>query len=127
MSSEHPQDTYWRNLEEGKLRYQHCSACGNRWLPARTECPHCWSAEWDWRDAAGEGRVVSWVVFHTAFHEAFKDRTPYNVAVVELVEGPRLITNIVDPLKTEDEIIDRRCVLEIQRDHERALPRFRLA
>ena len=37
-----------------------------------TECPRCWSSEWAWEDARGEGRVVSWVVYHTAFHEAFK-------------------------------------------------------
>src|SRR3712207_3197965 len=93
-----PRDAYWSSLEEGRLRFQRCSACRNRWLPPRTECPRCWSAEWAWEEASGEGRVVSWVVFHTAFHEAFKDRVPYNVAVVELAEGPRLVTNLVEPV-----------------------------
>ncbi len=122
-----PRDAYWSSLEEGRLRFQRCSACRNRWLPPRTECPRCWSAEWAWEEASGEGRVVSWVVFHTAFHEAFKDRVPYNVAVVELAEGPRLVTNLVEPFDAAGEVVDRRCTLTIERDHDRALPRFRLA
>jgi uncharacterized OB-fold protein len=121
-----PRTTYWSSLEEGRLRFQRCAACGNRWLPPRTECPRCWSAEWVWEEASGDGRVVSWVVFHTAFHEAYRDRLPYNVAVVELAEGPRLITNLIEPLDAAD-VIDRRCRLTIERDHDRALPRFRLA
>ena len=43
----------------------------------------------------GKAKLISWVVFHRAFHPAFEDRLPYNVAVVELAEGPRMITNIV--------------------------------
>jgi hypothetical protein len=122
-----PRNAYWSSLEAGRLRFQRCSACENSWLPPRTECPRCWSAEWVWEDARGEGTVVSWVVFHTAFHEAFKERVPYNVAVVELAEGPRLVTNLVEPLDEAGGVIDRRCTLVIERDHDRALPRFRLA
>ena len=70
---------YWDALKKGKLTFQHCRKCGNNWLPARGECP----------------KLISWVVFHRAFHPAFEDRLPYNVAVVELAEGPRMITNIV--------------------------------
>jgi uncharacterized protein len=122
-----PRDTYWSSLDAGKLRFQHCSACGNKWLPPRTECPRCWSAKWVWEDASGQASVVSWVVFHTAFHEAFKDRVPYNVAVVELAEGPRLVTNLIEPVDPSTEVIDRPCTLVLEHDHDRALPRFRLA
>jgi hypothetical protein len=122
-----PRTAYWSSLEQGRLRFQRCAACENRWLPPRTECPRCWSAEWAWEEASGEGRVVSWVVFHTAFHEAFRDRVPYNVAVVELAEGPRLVTNLIEPVDGSSDVVDRRCTLEIERDHDKALPRFRLA
>ena len=54
--------------------------------------------------------MVSWVIYHHAYHEAFKDRLPYNVALVELDEGPRLITNIVNPAARATSI-DRRCAL----------------
>jgi uncharacterized OB-fold protein len=86
---------YWDALKKGKLTFQHCRKCGNNWLPARGECPKCLEADWAWHDASGKAKLISWVVFHRAFHPAFEDRLPYNVAVVELAEGPRMITNIV--------------------------------
>jgi uncharacterized OB-fold protein len=121
-----PRDAYWRMLGEGRLRFQRCARCGNAWLPPREDCPSCWSPEWRWEEASGRGKLVSWVIFHTAFHEAFEKRLPYNVAVVELAEGPRLITNIVNLEGSEEDVIDRPVSLVIETDHERALPRFRL-
>jgi uncharacterized OB-fold protein len=121
-----PSATYWQALEHGALRFQKCSACRKAWLPAREECPGCWSSQWSWETASGKGRLVSWVVFHTSFHEAFADRLPYNVAVVELSEGPRLVTNIVDLHRHSGDVNDRTVSLVIERDHDRALPRFRI-
>jgi len=87
---------HWLGLRERKLRYQACT-CGNSWLPPRLLCPRCLEeSNWNWREASGQGWIVSWVVYHVAYHPAFKDRLPYNVAIVELEEGPRLITNILD-------------------------------
>jgi len=86
---------YWDALQAGKLTFQHCRQCGNNWLQARAECPKCLEAEWAWQDASGKAKLISWVVFHRAFHPAFANRLPYNVAIVELAEGPRMITNIV--------------------------------
>ena len=116
---------YWDALRAGRLTFQRCSHCGHAWLPARAECPNCLRAEWAWADASGEGKLVSWVIYHHAYHEAFKARLPYNVALVELSEGPRLITNIVNPeagLKTE-----RPVTLKIEDDHGVALARFALS
>jgi hypothetical protein len=48
-----------------------------------------------WEDASGQGKVFSFVVVHRVYHPAFADQVPYVVAVVELAEGPRLLTNIV--------------------------------
>src|SRR5262249_49387232 len=105
---------YWDALKQGRLTFQKCRHCGHAWLPARAECPECLRAEWDWTNASGKGRVVSWVIYHHAYHEEFKARVPYNVTLVELDEGPRMITNVVNPelgiaaerkvaLKIEDE------------------------
>jgi hypothetical protein len=123
---EAPRDAYWRMLGEGKFRFQRCARCDNAWLPPREDCPACWSSQWKWEDASGKGRLVSWVVFHTAFHEAFEARLPYNVAVIELDEGPRLISNVVDLPASSVDVIDRPVKLTIEIDHERALPRFKL-
>lgn len=86
---------YWDGLAEGELRFQRCGKCRNAWLPAREECPRCLSDAVGWEAAGGRGRLVSWVVYHQAVHASFADRVPYNVAVVELDEGPRLISNVV--------------------------------
>jgi len=120
-------DEYWAALDAGRLTFQRCDTCGKPWLPPRSECPHCWSAKWRWEAAKGTATVVSWVIYHTAFDKRFKDRLPYNVAVVELDEGPRMVTNMVDLPEGEQDLIGRRVELVIQSDLGRALPRFRLS
>ncbi|MFO1269919.1 MAG: OB-fold domain-containing protein, partial [Rubrivivax sp.] len=89
---------YWQALREGRLVFQRCG-CGHAWLPARSECPVCLASAASnarWEQASGRGTLVSWVVYHTAYHPAFESRLPYNVALVQLAEGPRLLTNIID-------------------------------
>jgi uncharacterized protein len=115
---------YWDALKHGRLTFQRCRDCGHAWLPPRAECPECLASEPEWTTASGKGRVISWVIYHHAYHEAFKERLPYNVALVELDEGPRLITNIVNPdagMKTE-----RPVKLQIEDEHGVALARFAL-
>ena len=85
---------YWAALAEGRLTLQRC-ACGLCWMPPRAACPTCLGSHWTWETAHGGGHLKSWVIYHVAFHDAFRDRLPYNVALVELDEGVRLITNIV--------------------------------
>jgi uncharacterized OB-fold protein len=87
-------EAYWAALAEGRLVLQRC-ACGQRFMPARAACPACLGTQWTWETAQGGGQLKSWVVYHIALHDAFRDRVPYNVALVELDEGVRLITNIV--------------------------------
>jgi uncharacterized protein len=114
---------YWNALDEGHLVFQRCR-CGHAWLPARRTCPSCLGTENSWERASGRGRLISWVVYHTAYHEAFANRLPYNVAIVALEEGPQLITNIIDdgtPLRGDASVI-----LEIQRVDGLALARFRV-
>lgn len=117
-------EPYWTGLSDGELRFQRCDDCGHAWLPAREECPGCLGELWTWTAATGHGHVVSWVVYHHAFHEALADRLPYNVAVVELDEGPRLITNIVGGI---DELaIGRPVDLRVADEGGMAVARFSL-
>ncbi len=118
-------EPYWKGLEEGELRHQRCRACSNAWLPAREECPRCLSDDVAWEASSGRGRIISWVVYHQASHPAFAERVPYNVAVVELDEGARLITNILSP--SQDLRIEHPVVLQIEQDSGLSLPRFALA
>jgi uncharacterized OB-fold protein len=113
---------YWRALDEGRLVFQRCMACGNAWLPARSECPRCLAPAAHWETASGNARLVSWVVYHHGYHEYYATRLPYTVAVVELAEGPRLISNVIggaDGLR-----IDMPLKLVIQREAGVALARF---
>jgi uncharacterized OB-fold protein len=86
---------FWEGCKDHQLRFQKCRECGFvRWPPSLL-CPSCHSAESDWIRATGKGRVYSFAVYHVAFHPAFKDDIPYVTAVVELDEGPRLLTDII--------------------------------
>jgi uncharacterized OB-fold protein len=55
----------------------------------------CYSYDTEWIVASGRGKVYSFVVYHQVYHEAFRDDIPYITAIVELQEGPHLLTNIV--------------------------------
>ena len=79
----------------GKLMLMRCVQCGTYRYPSRERCDECWSTDTEWVEASGRGKLHSWVVFHQVYHPGFADRVPYNVAVVELDEGPRITTNIV--------------------------------
>jgi uncharacterized OB-fold protein len=86
---------YWEALERQRLVFQECS-CGQRWAAARPQCPKCLRTDrWQWRDASGRATLISWVIYHVAYHPAFAERLPYNVAIVELEEGPRMMTNVI--------------------------------
>jgi uncharacterized OB-fold protein len=118
---------YWEALDRGELAFQRCSECSNAWLPARAECPRCLAPQWRWENASGRGRLVSWVVYHRSYHPAFADRLPYNVAVVELDEGPRLISNITGIQGGEGLVADMKLQLHVENDGDVRLARFVIA
>lgn len=114
---------YWEALEQGRLTFQTCEECNHSWLPAREACPACLSAASRRVDAKGNGRIVSWVVYHSAYADHLKTKVPYNVAIVELEEGPRLLTSVID-CDHADLAIDARVSLKIVNENGVALPFF---
>jgi uncharacterized protein len=80
----------------GALMLQRCPECAAWHWPVREVCSECLSTELEWAQASGMGRVHSFVVMHRVFHPAFGHDVPYNLAVVELEEGPRVNTNLVE-------------------------------
>lgn len=78
---------------EKRLVIQRCADCKTLRHPPGPACPACQSFDWDVLDASGEATLYSWVVAHHPRHPAFD--YPLLIAVVELAEGTRLITNIV--------------------------------
>jgi len=87
---------YWDSLKRREVRLQSCDGCHKLWYPPGPFCPDCWSRNFTWEKLSGRGKVNSWVVFHQAYFSSVKDEIPYNVAEVELDEGPRLLTNLVE-------------------------------
>jgi uncharacterized OB-fold protein len=118
---------FWQAAHRHEFRLQRCRACGKFWAPNGPVCPNCFSEEYDWESVSGKGKIASWVVFHKLYHEGFAADMPYNVAFVELAEGPRVISNIVG-VKNEDlrTGLPVEVVFEDVND-EITLPKFRLA
>jgi uncharacterized OB-fold protein len=72
----------------GRLSLPLCAACGEHHFYPRPFCPHCWSENLSWVDASGAATLYSFTVV--------RDKEPYVLAVVELAEGPRMMTHVVD-------------------------------
>ena len=117
---------FWEACGRHELRIQECQACRFRWLPGSVVCPRCWSDAVTWVASAGEGTVVSFAVYHRSYHPAFRPLVPYVVAVVELAEGPRLVSNIVGT-PPERVRVGMPVRVEFQPVGETALPVFRPA
>ena len=87
---------FWEGAKARKLMLPRCNACGEFWFPPSLRCPRCLASDFAWRESSGKGRIYSFVVFHRVYHPAYESDVPYVVAIVELDEGPRLLSNIVD-------------------------------
>lgn len=87
---------YWDAAEEGRLLLRRCEACGRAHHYPREFCPHCWSEDVSWEPASGRAELYTWSVVHRNDLPPFGERTPYVVAVVQLAEGPRMMTEVVD-------------------------------
>ncbi|TMW11972.1 nucleic acid-binding protein [Alloalcanivorax gelatiniphagus] len=86
---------FWDGCRERRLRLQYCPD-SDRWVfYPRALDPHSWSTNLQWRDASGRGTVASFIVVHKPGHPAFQDEVPYVVALIDLEEGPRMLSNVV--------------------------------
>jgi len=86
---------FWRGLQQGKLLLQHCGRCRHVQYYQQATCRACGSDELEHRPATGRGKVHSFSVVHRAPGPAFKSDVPYAVLLVELAEGPRMISTLV--------------------------------
>jgi uncharacterized OB-fold protein len=87
---------YWDAAREGVLLIACCGACQKVHHYPRVMCPHCWSEDLHAEPASGRATVYTYSVVHVNDLPPFKERLPYIAAMVELEEGPRVMTNIVD-------------------------------
>jgi uncharacterized OB-fold protein len=88
-------ESFWAATAEGRFQLQRCNECDTvLWFPRR-HCPSCWTENVSTFDATGKGVIYSFTVIRKGAM-AYKDSGPFVVAYVELAEGPRVMTNIVD-------------------------------
>ena len=85
---------YWDGAKTGELRLQRCKDCSKTYFPPRPFCPECASRSVEVFKASGKGKLYSYIINHRPA-PGFEDDAPYAIAVVELDEGPRLMSNIV--------------------------------
>lgn len=86
---------YWDAARAHEIRLPKCDACGHLRVVFERWCPRCGGDASTWTRMSGRGTVWSHCTFHRPYFKAFQDEIPYGVALVQLDEGPRLITNIV--------------------------------
>jgi uncharacterized OB-fold protein len=117
----------WRGLRDGVLLLQHCGDCRHVQYYQQGLCRQCAGENLVHRAASGRGRVHSFSVVHRAPGPAFKDDTPYAVLLVDLEEGPRMVSTYTGG-SPEDVIFDMDVVLVCEKiDDATTLPRFRRA
>jgi len=87
---------YWEAAKRHELVMQKCRQCGQYRYPPGTTCPRCLADDLEWVKVSGRGTVFTWTVFHKVYHPGFAGEVPYAVVAVELEEGPRVTSNLVD-------------------------------
>ena len=114
---------FWSATKEGRLVLPFCTACGVAiWYP-KAFCSACGSLGVDWREASGEATVYSFSEVHRG-EGAYREAGRFVLALVDLDEGPRMLTNIVDMPAATIAIGQRVRVVFHDAGDEAALPRF---
>ena len=116
---------YWAGARAGKLLIRKCKDCGTLHFMPRYLCPACWSNNLEWVQAAGRGTVHSFTEIRRASDPAFADKVPYVVALIDLEEGTRIVSNLCE-IEADDVTIGLPVEAFIRKfDNGVALPLFR--
>jgi len=87
---------FWEAAKEERLLIKHCLDCDVYSYYPRPFCPKCWSEQVEWFEASGGATLYTWSVIYANDQPPFRDQVPYVAAVVDLDEGPRMMTNVID-------------------------------
>lgn len=87
---------FFEGAREGVLRLQRCGGCGSWTFPRKQKCQHCGSDRMEWADASGKGILFSHALLRRVYHPRHEGRLPIHLAQVDLPEGVRMSTNIVN-------------------------------
>ena len=87
---------FWEFCQEKKLVFQKCKNCGKIRWPYSIACPECYSFDYEYYESKGIGKIYTYAIFHMAFDKKFKDKVPYVIAVIELENGVKFLSNIIN-------------------------------
>jgi uncharacterized OB-fold protein len=86
---------FWEAAKAHKFVLQQCVGCGKFVYYPRAICPYCHGDQLEWKDASGEGTIHTFTIARRPAGPAFKEDVPYVIALIDLKEGPRMLSNIV--------------------------------
>ncbi len=92
---------FWDKAALRQLWIMRCTSCAWNYFYPRTRCPRCYSEDTTWMQASGRGTLYSYVINH---RDAPGFSAPYVIGVVELEEGPRMMSNIVGVEPTPEKL-----------------------
>lgn len=118
---------FWDGCKEGRLLLQRCLSCRSWRYPPRPMCPQCNSLESAWVPASGRGTLFSFTVTHQALNPSLNDKLPHVIALVELAEGMRMTSNLLDCPAEDVRIGMPLEVVFAKVNDELTLPKFRPA
>jgi uncharacterized OB-fold protein len=119
---------FWDGTRQGRLMIMHCNACGHDYFYPRPYCPACFSPNTVWKQASGRAALHTYMIIHRAA-PGFEAEAPYVVGIVELEEGPRMMSNIIG-VAPDPEALAVDMPLEVtfeQASDQITLPKFRPA
>lgn len=116
-------EPFWRATKDHKLTYQKCNDCNTVVFYPRQHCTHCGSDNLAWHNSAGLGTVYTYSIVRQNRSSYFRDLVPYVLAYVDLDEGFRMMSNIVD-IPVDDVRIGMRVKVQWEDREEVALPLF---
>ncbi|MDO8568298.1 MAG: Zn-ribbon domain-containing OB-fold protein [Dehalococcoidales bacterium] len=93
--------TFWENAKKHQFVIQKCKDCGHYQFYPRWVCAECWSENLEWVKSEGRGVIYSYTTVHRPPMKAFQPDVPYTLALIDLKEGPRMLSAVIG-CKPED-------------------------
>jgi len=87
---------FYEYCKKHELRFQRCTGCGTWRHVPRDMCAKCGSFNWEWAQSSGKGTLFSWTTVMQPMLPQFADRVPYSPVVIEMDEGVRILSELVD-------------------------------
>lgn len=117
-------EKFWEGTKEGKYLIQHCKDCDAKIFYPRKYCPECWSGNLNWIEASGKGTIFTFSTAYSMVEPRFMDELPYTLAFIDLEEGIRIMSRIVE-CDPEDIKIGMKVEVVFYERDEYMLPYFR--